>query len=341
MIHVLHQNYQALSGLQKAAAFLLTLSEEQIGEIFSHMDEDEIKELSLAMAQLGKVDGSIVDYLYEDVRSELHSSGILIGNFENTEKLLLKILPKDRADIIMEEIRGPAGRTMWDKLGNVNESLLANYLKNEYPQTIAVILSKIKTEHAAKVLSLFPDNLSMEVVLRMLRMEPVQKDILEDIERTLRTEFMHNLARSNRRDPHELVAEIFNCFDRNTEARFIGALEERNPDSSERVKSLMFTFDDLVRLNNAGIQAVIRVADKSKLALALKGANDKIKDMFFRNMSERASKIMREDIAGLGAVRVKDVEEAQAYVVGSAKDLSNKGEITIQSGSEKEEAMIG
>lgn len=338
---VLHQNYQTLSGLQKAAAFLLTLSEEQIGEIFSHMDEEEIKELSLAMAQLGKVDGSIIDYLYDDVRSELHSSGILIGNFENTEKLLLKILPKDRADIIMEEIRGPAGRTMWDKLGNVNESLLANYLKNEYPQTIAVILSKIKTEHAAKVLSLFPENLSMEVVLRMLRMEPVQKDILEDIERTLRTEFMHNLARSNRRDPHELVAEIFNCFDRNTEARFIGALEERNPDSSERVKSLMFTFDDLIRLNDPGIQSVIRAADKSKLSLALKGANDKIKDMFFRNMSERAAKIMREDIAGLGAVRVKDVEEAQAYVVGAAKDLSNKGEITIQSGSEKEEAMIG
>lgn len=336
-----HSNYETLTGLQKSAAFLLTLSDEQVGQIFAHMDEEEIKELSLAMAQLGKVDGKIVDYLYDDVRAELHSSGILIGNFENTEKLLLKILPKDRADIIMEEIRGPAGRTMWDKLGNVNESLLANYLKNEYPQTIAVILSKIKTEHASKVLSIFPDNLAMEVVLRMLRMEPVQKDILEDIERTLRTEFMHNLARSNRRDPHELVAEIFNCFDRNTESRFMGALEERNPDSSERVKSLMFTFDDMIRLNDAGIQAVIRVADKSKLALALKGGNDKIKDMFFRNMSERAAKIMREDMEGLGAVRVKDVEESQAYVVSSAKDLSNKGEITIQSGAEKEEAMIG
>lgn len=334
-------DYGKMKGLDKAAAFLLTLSDEQASKVLSLMDEDEIREISLSMAQLGKVDSNVTEKLYADVRQQVGSGGTLVGSFESTEKLLTKILSKEKADTIMEEIRGPAGRNMWDKLSNVNEEILVNYLKNEYPQTIAVIMSKIKTEHASKVLALLPDSLSMEVVLRMLRMDTVQKDILDDIEKTLRQDFMSNLSRSSKRDSHELMADVFNYFDRATESRFMSALEERNPEACERVKSLMFTFDDMIKLDSSGIQAVIRVADKSKLALALKGANDSIKDLFFGNMSERAAKIMKDDIAGLGMVRVKDVDEAQSSIVMAAKDLSNKGEITIKSGNDEGEEMIG
>lgn len=335
------KNFGDMRGIDKAAAFLLTLSEEQISKVFSHMDEEEIREISLAMAQLGKVDANVTEQLYEEVKEQVGAVGALIGSFESTEKLLNKILPKDKADNIMEEIRGPAGRTMWDKLANVNEELLANYLKNEYPQTIAVILSKIRTEHASKVLGILPDNLAMEVVLRMLRMDTISKEIMEDIERTLRQEFMNNLSRSNKRDPHEQMADVFNYFDRQTESRFMSALEERNPESAERVKSLMFTFDDMIRLDAAGIQAVIRVVDKGKLALALKGANEGLKDLFFKNMSERAAKIMKDDIAALGAVKVKTVDEAQSAVVTVAKELANKGEITIAMGNDESEELIG
>lgn len=133
----------------------------------------------------------------------------------------------------MEEIRGPAGRTMWDKLGNVNETVLVNYLKNEYPQTVAVVLSRIKSEHAARVLGALPEDFAMECVQRMLRMESVQKEILDKVEQTLRVEFMSNLARTQKRDSHEMMAEIFNNFDRQTEGRFITALEERNRDAAE------------------------------------------------------------------------------------------------------------
>lgn len=330
-----------MRGVDKAAAFLLTLPEELVKKIFSMLDEIEIREISIAMANLGRIDAKVTEQIYEDVRDQVGGAGALVGTFESTEKLLSAVLSKDRADMIMEEIRGPAGRTMWDKLSNVNEELLANYLKNEYPQTIAVIMSKIKTEHASKVLGFLPDSLSMEVVLRMLRMEPVHKEIIADIEKTLRQEFMNNLARSNRRDPHELIADIFNYFDRSTESKFMSSLEERNPESCERVKSLMFTFDDMIRLDNAGIQAVIRVVDKGKLALALKGANDNIKDLFFKNMSERAAKIMKEDMVGLGMVRVKDVDEAQSVMVMTAKDLSNSGDIMITSGKDEGDELIG
>ena len=149
----------------------------------------------------------------------------------------------------MEEIRGPAGRTMWDKLGNVNEAVLANYLKNEYPQTVAVVLSKIKSEHAARVLAALPEDFALECVSGMLRMEPVQREILDKIEQTLRTEFMSNLARTSKRDSHEMMADIFNTFDRQTEARFIAALEERNREAAERIRALMFVFEDLSKLD--------------------------------------------------------------------------------------------
>jgi flagellar motor switch protein FliG len=229
----------------------------------------------------------------------------------------------------MEEIRGPAGRTMWDKLGNVNEVVLANYLKNEYPQTVAVVLSKIKSEHAARVLSQLPESFAMEVVMRMLRMEAVQKEVLDDVERTLRTEFFTNLARTNRRDAHELIAEIFNSLDRSTESRFITALEERNRDSAERIKALMFTFEDLAKLDSTAVQAILRNADKVKVPIALKGASETLRDLFFSNMSERSGKLLKEEMQAMGPVRLRDVEEAQGYLVSLTKDLAASGDIVI------------
>jgi flagellar motor switch protein FliG len=229
----------------------------------------------------------------------------------------------------MEEIRGPAGRTMWDKLGNVNETVLAAYLKNEYPQTVAVVLSKIRPEHAARVLTCLPEDFAMEVVMRMLRMEAVQKDILDKVENTLRVEFMSNLARTNRRDSHEVIADIFNSLDRQSETRFLTSLEERSRDSAERIRALMFTFDDLAKLDPGGVQTLLRNSDKNKLGLALKGASDVLRDMFFSNMSERAAKILKEDMEAMGPVRLRDVDEAQMELVQTAKGLAESGEIVL------------
>ncbi|HET9018399.1 MAG TPA: flagellar motor switch protein FliG, partial [Acetobacteraceae bacterium] len=237
---------------------------------------------------------------------------------------------------IMEEIRGPAGRTMWDKLGNVHESVLANYLKNEYPQTVAVVLTKVRPSHAGRVLALLPEGFAMEVVMRMLRMENVQRDVLDGVERTLRTEFMSNLARSTRRDSHEVMAEIFNSLDRQAEQRFLAALEERNREAAERIKALMFTFDDLQRLTPPAIQALLRNVEKEKLPLALKGASEKLRDLFFGNLSERAAKMLREEIESLGPVKLRDVDEAQAAIVSTAKDMATQGEIEISAAGDDE-----
>jgi len=328
--------YRNLRGAQKAAIVMLALGEEQCGRLFTMMHEDEIRDISSAMAQLGPVRAETVERLCTDFAENLGSSGSLVGSYESTESLLMKTLPRDRVTQIMEEIRGPAGRTMWDKLGNVNEDVLANYLKNEYPQTVAVVLSKVRSDHAARVLTLLPDPFSMEVVMRMLRMETVQKEVLDGVERTLRAEFMSNLARSARRDSHELMAEIFNNLDRTAETRFISGLEERNRESAEKVKSLMFTFEDLQRLNGPAVQTLLRSVEKDKLPLAMKGASDKIKDLFLSNMSERAAKMLREDIASLGPVKLRDVDEAQAGIVKLAKELAGQGQIEIGGNSDDE-----
>lgn len=333
------EDYRTLTGQQKAAILMLAVGEQHSSKLFSIMDDEEIKELSGVMANLGSVNASIVERLFIDFADQLASTGSLVGSFESTERLLMKGLPKDRVDLIMEEIRGPAGRTMWDKLGNVNEQVLANYLKNEYPQTVAVVLSKIKPDHGSRVLALLPENFAMEVVMRMLRMEAVQKEVLDGVEKTLRTEFMSNLARTARRDSHEVMAEIFNNLDRNTEARFMSALEERNRESAERIKQLMFTFEDLARVDSSGIQILLRNVEKEKLALALKGGSDVVKDLFFKNMSERLGKMLKEDMEALGPVRLKDVDEAQTAIVQVAKDLAASGQIVISEGGAEDELV--
>jgi flagellar motor switch protein FliG len=332
------EDARKLTGPEKAAVVLLTLGEDH-NRIWQSLDEDEIKEISQAMASLGTVSAAVVEELLVEFVSGIGGSGAVMGSFEQTQRLLASFMPPDRVDGLMEEIRGPAGRTMWDKLGNVNEAVLANYLKNEYPQTVAVVLSKIKADHAARVLTSLPEDFALECVQRMLRMEPVQREILDKIEQTLRTEFMSNLARTSKRDSHEMMADIFNSFDRQTEARFIGALEERNREAAERIRALMFVFEDLAKLDPGGIQTLLRGVEKDSLALALKGSSESLRELFFSNMSERAAKIMREDMEGMGPVRLKDVDQAQMAMVQVAKDLAAKGEIMLV-GQGSDDALI-
>lgn len=330
------EDFESATGRQKAAILMLALGEEQCTKLLGLMHDDEIRDVSSAMAQLGTVRADVVERLCVDFAESLGQHGSLIGSYETTERLLQRSLPPGRASQIMEEIRGPAGRTMWDKLGNVNEAVLANYLKNEYPQTVAVVLSKVRPDHAARVLSLLPDGFAIEVVLRMLRMESVQKDVLAGVEKTLRSEFMSNLARSTQHDAHQMMAEIFNNLDRQSEARFVAALEERNREAADQIKALMFTFDDLQRLTPQNAQILLRAVEKDKLPVALKGASEKVRELFFKNLSERAGKMLRDDIETLGPVKLRDVDDAQAAIVALAKDLAAQGQIEISQGKDDE-----
>lgn len=317
------------SGPQRAAALMLALGRDHGAPIWEQLTTDEIKELSATIAQLGRIPSAVVEHLLIQFSGEVSSMASLHGSFETTERLLEGILPDDRVREIMEDIRGPSGRTMWDKLSNVSETVLAGYLKNEYPQTVAVILHKLRSDHAARVLSELPEELATDVVLRMLRMDTVQKDVIQQVEQTLKSEFMTNLSRAQRRDPHEAMAEVFNALDRATEETMLTALDDRAPESAERIRALMFTFEDLSNLLPAAIQTIVRNCNKRELALALKGAPEDMKQMFFAGMTERAGKLMRDDMAAMGPVRARECEEAQTNLVRLAKSLGDRGEIML------------
>ena len=318
-------------GVRNAAIFMLAIGEEKAAQLFGMMDDLEIRDISREMAMLGRISSEDVERVMSEFANNVASGGDLVGSLAATERILKSFMPEDQVGDILEEMRGPAGRTMWEKLSNVSEDILANYLKNEYPQTVAVIMSKIKPAHAAKVLAMLPAEFAYEVMERILLIDNVPREVVDTVEETLRAEFMKNLAQRNKRDTHEMMAEIFNNFDRTNEMKFMEMLEAQRSEDADKIRSLMFTFEDLLKTDDKGMQTVLRDVEKDDLGLALKGANDELKEKFLSNMSERAAKILQEDMEAMGPVRVADVEKAQQNIVTIAKKMADEGEIMIAS----------
>jgi flagellar motor switch protein FliG len=328
-----------LTGPQRAAVMLLLLGEKHGGPIWAMLEEDEVKQVSYAMAQLGSIEAKTVEGLIVDFVSRLSASGAVTGSLDRTEELLAKIFPPDQVSAIISEIKGASGRRMWQRLSHIDADILATYLRNEYPQTVAVILSRISPDHTARVLSTLPDEFAVEVMNRMLKMETVQKEALEHIEETLRNEFVTTISQTSRRDSNELMAEVFNAFDRQTETRFFGALDTVNRDAAKKIRELMFTFEDLTKLDPGSVQTLMRQMDKDTLGRALKGAAEPVRAFFFANMSTRAGKNLQEEMASMGPIRLKDVDDAQSKMVSLAKELAEKGEIMISKNRAEEELV--
>ncbi|MDF3047337.1 MAG: fliG [Candidatus Midichloriaceae bacterium] len=330
---------EELNGIQKAAILLIALNQEMAAKIFSLMEEEEIKEISLAMSSMGQVSPENIEKVIAEFNGEIKQSISFIGSIQNTERLLRKILTDDKVNNILEDIKGPSGKNIWDKLSNVSEEVLANYIKNEYPQTAALILSKIPSQQAANVLKLLSPEFTFEVIKRIIAMDPVKKEVLDKVEKTLRTEFISGATKTQKNDFNQIMAEIFNNFDRITETKYMTLLEEYSADSADKIKKLMFTFNDISRIDNAGIQQILKIADKAKLPIAMKGASEDLRKKFMDNMSQRAVKILLEEIEGLGPVRLKDVYEAQSTLIAIARDLISKGEIELSDGSDSDQLI--
>lgn len=329
---------QVLKGPQKAAAFMLSLEEDKVAKIISFLDPEELQTLSREMANLGVIEAKTIEYIYVDFQKNVSSgTGSVVGSVEKTEKLLSQILPPDKVATLMADIVGPIGKNLWEKLESVDNDFLVTFLQTEHPQTIAVILTKISPGKAAAIFKLLPKSLSQDVMIRVLKLDMVSKEVLNDLEKTLRSQFMNNVSKTNKRDAHQVVADIFNLFDRDSEEKFRTFLEQLLPEDAERVKELMFTFEDMVRIDDKGIQEVIRVVDKTKLALALKGASGAIKTLFFKNMSERAGNLLKEEIESLGRIRLKEVDDAQSMVISQVKELIEKEIVTARIVSDQED----
>jgi flagellar motor switch protein FliG len=328
-----------LSGPQRAAVILLALGAEYGKAIWSALDEDEIRVVTHAMVQLGSIEADTVEALIVDFVGNLSAAGAVTGTFDRTAQLLSQLLPPKQVEALMEEIKGTASRSMWQRLSHIDPEVLANYLRNEYPQTVAVILSRVRPDHAARVLAILPDEFAVDVVNRMLKMENVQKEALEHIEETLKSEFVTTVSQTSRRDAHKSMAEVFNAFDRHTEARFLSALDQINRDAAKKIRALMFTFEDLAKLDPGSIQTLMRQVDRDTLSRALKGAPEAIRSFFFSNMSSRAAKNLQDEMAAMGPIRLKDADDAQNRMVNLAKELADRGEILISKNRAEEELV--
>lgn len=335
---------EALTGKQKAAILMLAIGQERSSAILKSLQEHEVRDISVAMSSLGAVKAEVVEAVCNEFSRSVEVPEGLVGSYETTEEYLRRALPAEMVEQIMEDIRGPSGRSVWAKMGNMPETALANYLRNEQPQTVAVILSYIAPAHVARVLTLFPEEFATDIIVRMLHMTPVSREVLESLETTLRRELITAFGRSTKRDSYAFVAEVYNNFDRKTEATLTEQLGTRSIEDMEKVNKLKFTFDDLKRLTPDDMMTVVAAINrdgdmKSKLPLALKGANPNIRKLFFDCMSKRSAGILTDEISGLGAVRMRDAETAQMELINYIKELANDGEVDLSPGGADDEII--
>ena len=332
---VLRDDHKKLSGTEKAAIILLCLGQERGKDILLEMLDNEIYAITHAMAGLGTVTNECVEAVIGEFAEDMKVGGGLVGNFDKAEAYLKQFMDPDRVQEIMSEVRGPLmGRNMWERFSALNESVIAGYLKGENPQTVAAILSKVSPDVTASVLPLLGKDMMQDVIERMIQMEAVPRDVLQDIEETLQKEFIASAARASTSDPHQRMADIFNKFDLEIFEEVSKKLDDKMPDNFARIKQKMFTFDDLVKLDAQALSRVMRAAEGNALPLALKGAKPEIRKVFLESMPERSRNILVEEMQSMGAVRMREVQEAQNSLVDAAKELAADGTITLPSGDD-------
>ena len=321
--------------LDKAAIILMTMDQARVQQIFSRLDDDEIRRVSRAMTTLGRTDGELVTQTVSEFQSALGRAGSLVGSAHNTERMLRQVLPPQKAAEIIQDISGGHSGMVWEKLTQTTPELLAGYLGNESPQTAAVVLAQLPAQYAAKVLALLPD--AAEVALRIVRTKTVQNTVLTDLEETLRREFVGDDNVPRDKDSSRTLADLLNHSDKAIVQQVMSTMTERDAEAAVKVRRLMFGFEDLVRVDPATFGALIAECPAEKLPIALATAEPPMRDLFLSRMSERAANMLREEMESMPTPRKRLVDEAQAEIVVLAKRLAEAGRILILDSDEAAE----
>ncbi len=322
-------NISSYSGSQKAAILLLSFGEEISSEIFKHLNEFEIKRIGSAMSRLGRLDQEVIDKVITEFYGVLQKSKTFFyGNVDYTKKLIGNAFKGGETDGLLEDLA--LTTTTLESLDLIDSRSLAGFLRNEHPQTIALILSHLEPTKFSETLKMLPQTLHSEILLRVSNLEPVAPEIIEEIEDVLRQEVQSMSSISSfKLGGVEAVANMLNLVDKNMEQEILDNLEERDPTLADEVRKLMFTFDDLSKLDDRSMQEVIKGISNDKWKIALKAASEGLKDLVFRNMSERAATMLREDMEAMAATKLSDVEKVQMEILQATKKLETEGKIII------------
>jgi flagellar motor switch protein FliG len=325
-----------VSGVRKAAVLLLTIDEEMSKEVIKELDEDEIETLGKEIADLKFIPNDLVSRVHDEFIKKLEKRNKHVTGGESKFKMLIKrSFGEEKADQFLENMETKKGMP-GEFLRASDPKVLANIIRGEHPQTMALVLSILSVKKACDVLANLPEKLQSDVVTRMAFLEKVDKRVLEEVENVLKEQLESvGVVDGRQLGGVDLVASILNQMDRTLETELLGRLEEANPDLAEKIRQLMFTFEDLIKLDDKGIQVLLKDVSSDDIAIALKAASETIKEKIFANMSDRAGAMLREDLEAMGPVRATDAEKAQIKIAMVAKKLDAEGKIVLSRGGER------
>ncbi|NLY76952.1 MAG: flagellar motor switch protein FliG [Tissierellia bacterium] len=323
-----------LSGKEKAAIFLIALGPEKSANVFKHLNEDEMEELTLQIANMRMVSSEEKDKILEDFyQLALAQEYISEGGINYAKEVLERALGEERAIDIINRLTSSLHVRPFEFVRRADANQLLNYIQDEHPQTIALILSYLKPTQSAQILSNLDESKQAEVTRRIAMMDRTSPDIIKEVEKILETKFSGLLTQDfTTTGGVQNVVDILNSVDRGTEKNIMDELDRTNPELGEEIRKRMFVFEDIVSLDNRSIQRIIREIDNSQWAIALKGASEEVKEVIFANMSKRLVEMIKEDIDFMGPVRVRDIEEAQQSIVNVIRKLEEDGEIITPRG---------
>lgn len=335
-------DYDTLRGIDKAAILINYLGKAAIKVLFTKMDDGDIRKLIHLMSKFKIVPVHITKRVLEDYYEMLSEAEDFIFSDQMASKdTIIEALGEERARGIMGglNISSGSGRTL-ESLEMVDAKALSTFLVNEHPQTVAVILAHLEPEKKGEVLRRLPESLQAEVVLRMANLENVDPELIADIDKVLKNQLSntHTIEQASLGGVQP-VAEMLNVMDKNTEQSIMSRLEEKDPLLAEEIRKLMFVFEDVTKIDDRGIQILLKEIPNDRLLLALKTANEDIRIKIFKNISARAAEMLREDLSNMGPARLSDVETAQQEIVNVARRLEGEGKIIIARGG-TEDAMV-
>jgi flagellar motor switch protein FliG len=334
--------YESLTKPQKAAVLIVSLGTEAAPKILKELNESEIERITLEIANLRDIHPSIEGKVLREASEIIMAQQYITqGGVDYARKLLEKALGKDKTNDILRKLESGIKATGFGLIKNIDPKQLINFIQNEHPQTIAVILTQLSTQTAAAILSELPAELQSEVVFRMATMEKISPDIIKELEGVLQNQFADVGGRDmSVSGGTKIVAEILNLIEGSTEKSIMESLEMENAELAVEIKNLMFIFEDIVMLDNRAIQRVLKEVETKDLSIALKAASEEVKQKVFSNVSERVGSMIKEEMEYMGPMRLSDVESVQQKIVESIRKLQEEGQIIISGRGGKEELVV-
>lgn len=331
-------DYNKLSGKQKAAILLVALGPDVSATVFKHLNDEEIEELTLEIANMRAVEKEVKDMVLEEFYELCQAHDYINqGGIEYAREVLEKAVGKERANSILERLTATLQVRPFDAIRRTDPAQLMNFIQGEHPQTIAMIMAYLQPEQAAKVLSYLSPDVQADVSNRIALMDRTSPDIVKEVETVLERKMSAIVSNEYAAAGGiQSIVNILNFADRGTEKNILDRLEERDPELAEEIRKRMFVFEDIILLSDRAVQVVLRQVDTHDIALALKTASEDVADKIFRNMSKRAAQMLKEDMEYMGPVRLREVEDAQQRIVNVIRQLEDSGEIIIARGGEGE-----